>query len=388
MTTADFDLIIIGGGIAGLWTLAHCRHQGYNAILLEKSHIGCGQSMASQGIIHGGSKYALAGIISQATNNISQMPQRWQQALNGQGSVNLSDVEQLSRAQYLVPASGIDGQLLSFLGSKSMASFTETIKAKNLPDAYQAIGIQRNCFRLNEMVIDTGSLFASLLKQFNHYIYQVDVKASAIQQESDSVSIQLDGLQLRCKRLIQAAGEGNAQLPQAGSMQTRPLQMVMLKDKNLQPIYAHFIGRSSKPLLTVTSHNRNGENVWYMGGNLAETGVDFSAEKQINESRKLLKKLLPRLQLSTDAQFSTLNINRAEPQQSSLLRPDDAHVVKSGNIISGWPTKLALAPRFAEQVEALLDLPTPTHSTAAALNLPHATIADFPWSTLWTKCPY
>lgn len=382
MITADFDLIIVGGGIAGLWTLAHLRHHGYNAILLEKSYIGCGQSMASQGIIHGGSKYALAGIISQATNNISQMPQRWQQALDGQGSVNLNGVAQLSDAQYLVPASGIDSHLLSFLGSKSMASFTETIKAKNLPKAYQAIGIQRNCFRLNEMVIDTGSLFANLLQQFNDSIYRLDVKAAAIQQENDHVSIQLDGLQLRCKRLIQAAGEGNAQLAQVGPMQTRPLQMVMLKDKNLQPVYAHFIGRSSKPLLTITSHCHNGENVWYMGGNLAETGVDLSAEQQISESKKLLAKLLPRLQLSAAACFATLNISRAEPQQSSLLRPDDAHVEKNGLIISGWPTKLALAPRFAEQVHALLDIQPSPPSATMALSLPQATIADFPWSTL------
>lgn len=382
MITADFDLIIVGGGIAGLWTLAHCRHQGYNAILLEKSHVGCGQSMASQGIIHGGSKYALAGIISQATNNISQMPERWQQALNGQGSVNLSDVEQLSNAQYLVPASGIDGRLLSFLGSKSMASFTETIKAKNLPAAYQSVGIQRNCFRLNEMVLDTGSLFAAFLKQYGDYIYQLDLQADSVKQHEDSVSIHLEGLELRCKRLIQAAGEGNAQLPQVGPMQTRPLQMVMLEDSSLSPIYAHFIGRSSKPLLTITSHRHNGKTVWYMGGNLAETGIDLSAAQQIDEAKKLLKKLLPRLQLSKDANFSTLNINRAEPRQSSLLRPDDAHVEKSGPIISGWPTKLALAPRFAEQVEALLDLPAPTPTTSVALNLPHATIANFPWSTL------
>ena len=36
MTQADpdLDLIIIGGGVAGLWTLNHLNALGYNAVLL------------------------------------------------------------------------------------------------------------------------------------------------------------------------------------------------------------------------------------------------------------------------------------------------------------------------------------------------------------------
>jgi glycerol-3-phosphate dehydrogenase len=58
MTAQKYDLIIFGAGIAGLWTLNHFRGLGYNAILLETDSIGCGQTIAAQGIIHSGLKYA------------------------------------------------------------------------------------------------------------------------------------------------------------------------------------------------------------------------------------------------------------------------------------------------------------------------------------------
>lgn len=377
--TLSVDLIIIGGGIAGLWTLAAAKKRGFNAILFEKNQLGCGQSIASQGIIHGGSKYALAGIISQAANNISQMPNVWQQALDGIGEVNLGQAQVLSPAQYLIPASGIESKLLSFLGSKSMSSFTETIKAKHLPNPYQQIGVNRSSFKLNEMVLDTRSVFASLLEQFSDCIYQAELQTANIEQNANSVQVKLAGLTLKASHLIIAAGNGNEHLPVA-PMQQRALHMVAMKQKDLPAVYAHFIGRSNKPLLTITSHPSEQGIIWYMGGNLAENGVALTSDEQIQETRELLKKLLPHFPLASDAEFCTIAINRAEPKQSSLLRPDDAHVEKHGRIISGWPTKLALAPRFAEQALALLEDAKPSHATLEKLALSTPTVADFPWS--------
>lgn len=376
--THSVDLIIVGGGIAGLWTLAVAKKRGLNAILFEKNQLGCGQSIASQGIIHGGSKYALAGIISQAASNISQMPSLWQQALNGQGEVDLRQAKVLSNAQYLIPASGIDSKLLSFLGSKTMASFTETVKAKHLPTSYQSLGIKRSSFKLNEMVLDTRSVFQCLLQQFQDCIYQVEISSDAIEQTADCVRIHLPKLILEADNLVIAAGNGNQSLP-TGPMQQRPLQMVAMYADNLPAIYAHFIGRSNKPLLTITSHPHKQAHVWYMGGNLAENGVDLSSDEQIQQARDLLSRLLPKFELSQQTQFDTVAINRAEPKQSSLLRPDDAYVKKQGRIISGWPTKLALAPRFAEQALTLLNSNS-SQKTKPKLELKTAAIANYPWS--------
>ena len=55
------DVIVFGGGIAGLWTLARLQQAGYKAVLLESQALGAGQTRYAQGIIHGGTKYALTG---------------------------------------------------------------------------------------------------------------------------------------------------------------------------------------------------------------------------------------------------------------------------------------------------------------------------------------
>jgi len=383
MIKTQVDIVIIGGGIAGLWTLAQAKTQGLNAILLEKNALGAGQTLSSQGIIHGGSKYALAGSLSKAAHMISDMPKFWQNCINGKADIHLSEVKVLSDTQYLIPSSGIDTQLLSFLGSKNMASHTEKLNKNALPKAYTDIGIHRSIFRLNEIVLDVNSIIKSFISQWGDSIYQADISANNIQERTEKTPfhcISLPQCQIECAYIVYAAGEGNAALTGPSiAMQTRPLHMVMMHSKSLPAIFAHFIGRSTKPLLTVTSHRSEENTIWYMGGDLAENGVDKTPDQQIDATRALLKKLLPSVSLH-NMDFTTHRISRAEPQQAGLTRPDDAFVLNRNNIISGWPTKLALAPRFAEKVLAEIKAYDKVKiTTATTLPLPKALIAQFPW---------
>ena len=95
----NVDVLIIGGGIAGLWTLARLRQQGFDAFLIESSSIGGVQSIASQGIIHGGSKYALGGKLGDSAKAIGDMPRIWNDCLNGGGELDLSAVEVHTQTQ-------------------------------------------------------------------------------------------------------------------------------------------------------------------------------------------------------------------------------------------------------------------------------------------------
>jgi len=76
----------------------------------------------------------------------------------------------------------------------------------------------------------------------------------------------------------------------------------------------------------------------------------------------LTAKILPWVTLKNPV-WSTLRINRAEPKQSSLSRPDSAFVQSENNYSTCWPTKLALTPNLSDQVlESLAKLNvTPTH---------------------------
>ena len=68
------DVAIVGGGIAGLWTAWQLEQHGYTVALFEAQALGSGQTLAAQGIIHGGVKYSLAGQLSESTTELADMP--------------------------------------------------------------------------------------------------------------------------------------------------------------------------------------------------------------------------------------------------------------------------------------------------------------------------
>ena len=63
-STLKPDILILGGGIAGLWLINRLNAAGYQCLLLESHTLGGDQTLASQGIIHGWLKYALGCSLS------------------------------------------------------------------------------------------------------------------------------------------------------------------------------------------------------------------------------------------------------------------------------------------------------------------------------------
>ena len=94
------NIVIFGGGIAGLWLLNRMQSEGYDSILFETKSLGGRQTLDSQGIIHGGLKYALRGSVGRDSQNIANMPNRWRQCLSGDGEIDLTDVSVLNENYY------------------------------------------------------------------------------------------------------------------------------------------------------------------------------------------------------------------------------------------------------------------------------------------------
>jgi len=87
-----------------------------------------------------------------------------------------------------------------------------------------------------------------------------------------------------------------------------------------------------------------------MGGDIAEAdGVARTPEEQIATAQKELAQLLPWIDMS-QTQWAPLRVDRAEPLPSGLTRPAHAFIAEEGRLLVGWPTKLALAPDFADRV--------------------------------------
>ena len=168
MTHNNLDAIIFGGGIAGLWTLARLIKQGYNAILLETTALGSGQTIKSQGIIHGGLKYALNGQLNNAVMSLQDMPQLWQQCLQGHGELDLSQVKILANSQYMWSANKLTGGITTLFASNAMHSHVNKISTSEWPSALSNAAIASAVYKLQETVLDIPSLlqtFASTLQQ-------------------------------------------------------------------------------------------------------------------------------------------------------------------------------------------------------------------------------
>src|SRR5690554_7342562 len=99
-TPLHTDICILGGGIAGLWLNERLRQQGFSTLLIEANALGGGQSSKSQGIIHGGTKYALHGKLTTAAEAIAGMPARWRACLDGTGELDLQGVRVLRSEEH------------------------------------------------------------------------------------------------------------------------------------------------------------------------------------------------------------------------------------------------------------------------------------------------
>ena len=386
MSSFSPDLLIFGGGIAGLWTLLRARQAGYSALLLESAALGGVQSIASQGIIHGGTKYALKGKLSGSAQAIADMPGIWRDCLQGRGELDLSGVRLLSEHQYLWSSGNLTSGVAGLFASKLMRSRVKPVERQGMPPPFDAPDFHGSLYELQESVLDTAALMQMLADQAKPYCWQYDPAALKVEKGR----VHLGDFQLQPGRILFAAGEGNRTLLTTWGMakpemQKRPLHMVMLKGR-LPPVFAHCLGASANPRLTITSYPvSDGEHVWYLGGQLAEQGVERNWEAQIRAAKAELAQLLPWVDTASAA-WATLRIARAEVATPGGRRPQESYLGITNDALVAWPTKLAFAPRLANQVLTRLEKEGlyPSGNAAFDLPLPKPVLAKLPWEKVQT----
>lgn len=391
----NIDIAIIGGGIAGLWTLNQLRNSGYSAVLFENEALGGYQTVGSQGMIHGGIKYALSGALSGSSEAISDMPEIWRRCLDGQGKVDLGGCKVLSEDFFLWSSDTLQSRVSSFFASKLLRGRVNKLSRPEYPTPLQYPQFKGQVYRLVDLVLDVPSLVATLAANYREAIFKIDWNTSQLVNETGTAVLHTPAAEIHAQRLVLTAGTGNEALVQAlggrsPAMQRRPLQQVLMKHQYPEPFFAHCTGGGANPRLTISSHFTSaGEPVWYLGGDLATDGANDDPGKLIAKAKAEVAELMPWIDFG-QTDWATIRLDRAEPRQSALLRPDTAFVgaVDSvSNALTAWPTKLTLSPNLANEIEGILHqqgispMHEPDYQLLSALGQPP--VAATFWDTLF-----
>lgn len=381
------DIIIFGGGIAGLWALRRLVDAGYDAALIEKDTLGGEQTLASQGMIHGGQKYAITGQVTDHARSIAAMPARWDACLNGSGDIDLSSTKPLSPSQIMWPAGGMLSEMAIFAAAKLVQDETVKLDKQEWPEALKSNPeFKGNVYLMKEEVLDTKSLIKALVTPVQDRVYR-----GALTTLDQNGSMNVDGVSIKAKTVIFCAGKGNEEgIKLAGfdtvMTQRRPLKQIMVAPVPFA-FYGHGIVGNPKPRMTVTSHSiGDGQYVWYLGGDIAEKGVSKSDKEQIAFACSELEEVFPQIDWPAK-DFAVWAGDRAEPYSDKGALPAGPYLYSNGKISVGWPTKLTFAPGFGDLViDRVKELGIAPAPQGQALPLPPATIGQYPWEKAkWTK---
>jgi hypothetical protein len=316
----------------------------------------------------------------------------------------------LSERYYMWSSASYRSKIKAFFGSKSLQGRVQALPRDEFPPFFAEATVEGSLYALPDFAVDTPSLLSVLRARYEASIFKVDPRDIRFTRDASgcaqSVTLRAgtgvgdavresenNTVSIEAQRMIFCAGKGNQALIDAAGMrkpasQLRPLNMVWVKKAGLGSVFAHCIGEdfSLTPKLTVTTHLADdGMPVWYLGGEIAESGVGVPDDELIERAKRLIADLFPWVDLS-GAQWGCFAIDRAEAKMADGSRPDGALFIAEDGYIAAWPTKLTLAPALADGVLAELAGSVTKRSgdgaptlDALAQILPKATLAKAHW---------
>ena len=373
------DVAIVGGGIAGLWTAWQLEQHGYTVALFEAQALGSGQTLAAQGIIHGGVKYSLAGQLSESTTELADMPERWRSFFAKHPSLEQSAVA--AEACYLFAATGL-ASVSAVMATKGLNAQAKRAE-QDRPAALAALRGQ--VYALDEMVVDTAAVVGWFAEHLQAPLFQLALDAHNCQRHESGFQIQLSDIQVHARELVCCAGAGNRSLVTSldnhtWQTQLRPLKQVMVPAPHQQALFAHCMtgAPATEPRITVTTHkDRSGNLLWYLGGKLATSGVERSDEDQLAFAVEELNACFGWYDWH-DVPMQVYAWDRAESGAQGH-KPATPFAERDNHLTLCFPTKLAFAPRVADEVMALLPPPANTPATSITSNHPRAGVGQPLW---------
>lgn len=379
------DVLIIGGGAAGLWLLDELRRDGYAALLVERTALGTGQTIASQGILHSGMKHALAGRVGGFVTALRDAGNQWHDCLVGEREPNLQDL-MLRGARTFCWRAGTVAGFMGHVGARfALQSGLAYIQKEYRPEPL------RHCpgdvFFLEEPIIDPASLLTLLAERNkSSIVHATDMRVSSASSGSVT-TIRIgtpdgtSGMLLQPRTIVLTAGLGNealrgaCQLP-IPAMRRMPLSILTVRGA-LPTLNGFCIDGTRAKVVVTTQRVSAREAVWQVASECVTENAPpgtFMAEAWRHLNEALPEFPWPQTTLDTHTAV------RAEGASPDDLRSNDVAIRSEGNVLTAWPTKLVLVPRLAERVRALLPSPA-CHTDIRSLfqDWPRPPVASYPW---------
>ncbi|MEK7655128.1 MAG: FAD-dependent oxidoreductase [Patescibacteria group bacterium] len=382
--TISVDVLVVGGGSAGLWLIDELRRTGRSAVLVESVSLGSGQTIASQGILHGGMKHYLVARPGTFVKALGPMTRIWRECLAGDREPDLSVVRRRSDSCYFWRTSSLVSLATSFGARFGIRSEIRKIARASLPETLR--GAAGDVCVIDEQVVDPHSLVSELFKRNRKHtiragIRRVDYSArntvSSVELNDQSGSLQMT---LKPDFVVLTAGEGNSELRKLcglpeQAMLRLPLQILVLRG-NLPDLNGVCLeGIQAKAVITTHRLSRD-DAVWQFASEriAPDAGEDFGRHALAEISASLPGYNFPRVSVSV------YTATRAECATEDGGRSSDVAVFKEGNVITAWPTKLVLVPRMVERIMSYLPIQFDAGKTPREIaEWPRPDVASFPW---------
>lgn len=387
------DVVIIGGGIMGLWLLKDLKDRNYQAVLLECGQLGGQQTCHSHVYIHQGHIYAKEQ--RELVKGLRAATAEWSKWIAANHEVRIS------RDSYF----GYENRgafedrkkLWTKLDLEAAPRDLSALSALQGGDVKHLVSAQVDC-------LDGQKLVEALMKPIINSMVRIKDSSLQASETADRQGVAVSAkdtrgkaLNVHCRALVFAAGAGNRRLLGlvAGDMpvsepqlQIRKAHMLVIKGPkdDLPPLVGIFDDFGG--LFIVSREASEQENVWLVSDNRS-SHIQNAEDWVVYSPRSWLYGVLVNLESISRSVFARAGkfcwgiyeAPKAEAKPAKLGQiPEEEYIHPcSERVWAVWPTKLTLAPQASSKLIGELKLGAPVDDAADFAGYAHPTGAPETW---------
>lgn len=343
------DVAVIGGGAAALWLANRVQRRGLSVAVCTVRCVGGWQTLASQGIVHGGVKYAVGGA-NGASAQLAAMPARWRSCLAGCGEIDLRAVPILAERIHLYCAE-LSARPRALAAAQRFGARCRRVDAADVAPLRRGL-----LFETQDFALDVPALIRCLAAPLQRrFLPGMVLPQALVAAPTGLARLDVPGASISAGVYVFAAGVGNLRLAErAGfgdvALRRLPLRQTCIRPARPMRLFAHCLAGAfgMQPELTITTHG----GVLYVGGRIASDGAERAHGEHVARLRRMLARALPDADFG-GARFDSALVDRAEP--AGERRIGAVFAERRGNCVLALPQKLSLLPALGDAVLRLID---------------------------------